>query len=444
MAESSSVKRKKPADAPAKKPRKKTQTFSPPTHNSVVTKHNSLLPKLSKMQLAELRLLSFCLAHYDSRPEFRNIESLGDVPIPQESLEHRAKVKDLIGIFPSMDSKSAYGVVRQVVLSLNSKPFQERQQLSDGSTEDVFINWFSSFSYNHDRGQFTFRLSPEIVHLVLSQHRNFTRFRLQHVYQFRSAITWKLYELLKQWVAAGRWAVALDELKVLLGVAEKYSRWESLKTVVLERAKIQINELSDIRVDYERQRSGHTTTGVIFFITTKEQEEHRKDPTIAATIGDTNNDIRLLMKVGLNETNAQHLSRLAADAGKDLKYFLDTVVARYEAKPEDSRGVKQAYVYKALLKEFMPSLFDDSGESVAKAAPRSQDKKAAAQSRENNLYASKVNKCENYKLRAAGAECPNLNQFPHCKICKRMCDLIKPVAMNNIESQEKEGSHVQG
>lgn len=384
---------------------------TPPTHKAVVTKHNKLLPKLAKMELSELRLLSYCLAHYDSRPG------------SEEKFHHQARVeftstvKDLLSIFPYMDEKSAYAVVRKAVKGINSKPFEETYTMPDGDEVEVLFYWFSGFRYYKKRGEFTFSLSQDIVYDVLNQDGNFTRFRLKDVYQFRSALTWKLYELLKQWAIAGRWPVDLDELRMSLGVPGKYPTWTNIKQWILDKSIKEINEQSDIIVRYEKKKRVRAVSGVVFFINFKEEEYRKKDPLLVGTIGDTNNDIRLLMKAGLNQTNAEYLSRLAADAGKDLSVFLERVLARYEAKLDENKPPKQAYVYKALYNEFAPSLFDNIEKKSVKIT---QDKQRKI-SNENNKYMKEVLACASYKIRESGQECSAIK--PHTKKCM-VCDRL--------------------
>lgn len=396
---------------------------SPPSLNAVVTKHNTLLPKLSKMELSELRLLTFCLAHYDSRPEHRaeqTPESDG-YPVPQEYFRFTATVQDLLDIFPGMGKQTAYAVVRQAVKGINSKPFEETFVLPSGKTENVLFYWFSGFRYSNEEGRFTFSLSPDIVDLVLSQDSNFTRFRLKHVYQFKSALTWKLYELLKQWLVAGRWAVDLDELRMALGVPGKYPIWYDLKKWLLDKCIKEINDQSDIVVRYEKKKRVRTVSGVIFFINSKENEERKNDPSIVANIGDTNNDIRLLMRAGLNQTNAEYLSILAADANKDLNIFLERVLARWEAKSDENKPSKQAYVYRSLYDEFAPSLFDNIEKKSVKIT---QDKQREI-SNENNKYMKEVIACASYKIRESGQECPAIK--PHtkkCMVCNRIFKIL--------------------
>lgn len=401
-------------------------SHTPPGLNAVVTKHNYLLPKLAKMELSELRLLTFCLAHFDSRPTSRCLdETLDDgTPLPQEVFEYQATVRDLLDIFPGMGKNTAYAVVRQAVRGINSKPFEERYELPDGSTEDVLLYWFTGFRYNNDRGQFTFKLSSDIVNLVLSQDGNFTQFRLKHVYQFKSATTWKMYELLKRWVVAGRWAVDLNELRMAVGLPGKYPTWRDLKKRILDNPIKEINDLSDITVTYEKKKRVRSVSGVVFFINSKKEEARANDPSIVANIGDTNRDVRLLMGVGINQTNAEYLSKLAAEANKDLKVFFDRVVARYEAKTDD-KPPKQAYVYKALENEFAPNLFDGQGEAPARKVDLRPKQKAT--DKKKMEYYKEATLCPHFKVREnTGCDCPVImpdNQ--KCLVCNETIERWK-------------------
>lgn len=73
-------------------------------HKSIVAKDNSLVGLLAKFELSELRLIAFCLAHYDSRTN--------------NNREIEARVDDLKEIF-SMTTKDAYSIVRRAVIGIN-------------------------------------------------------------------------------------------------------------------------------------------------------------------------------------------------------------------------------------------------------------------------------------------------------------------------------------
>lgn len=346
---------------------------NPPNLNSIVAKDNSLITKLAQMDLSELRLLSFCLAHLDSRQwDDRKIV---------------AKVRDLLAVFPSMHPNYAYDVVQRAIEGVNRKPIKD--EITDPETRHVIKKtffWFSSFEYRQGAGEFSFTLTPEIMDRLVYLRGNFTKYRLRDVYQFRSAHTWKLYEVLKQWVGLEKWRGSLDELRAFIGMEGKYPRWADFEKRALKKQVQEINALSDIWVEYEKYKDSRAVAGVIFFIKAKEEARPKAD----FTIGDTNSDLRQLLAIGINQANAEKLSRMAKDAGKDLSHLLDAVSARYDNLPEEKKAVpKGGYVYKALENELTPTLFDyadDQARPKRKVSARAKSTDPEALSGEDETW----------------------------------------------------------
>jgi plasmid replication initiation protein len=223
--------------------------MSTPDHNAVVAKNNELIGQMAKFELSELRLIAYCLAHYDSRqPDNRSF---------------KARVADLTSIFP-MEVKSAYGVIRQTMLSLGKKPLE----FQEGSKRHYW-NWFSGFTYDEGNGEFEFKITPEIQPYLLKLEGTFTKYRLRDVYQFKAASTWKMYEVLKQWVGTKKWSVELDQLRLLLGVAGKYPLWADFHKWIVEPSTKEINAVSDLSIKYEQEKRGRRIVGLVFFILQK-------------------------------------------------------------------------------------------------------------------------------------------------------------------------------
>ena len=224
-----------------------------PDHNSVVAKSNSIIDKLAKFELSELRLIAYCLAHYDSRTE--------------QNRTFTATTSDLKKIFP-INEKSAYRVIRKTVLSLAKKP----AEFTEGKTIKLY-HWFSGMEYQTDTGTFTFRVSSEMQPYLLGLKGTFTRYRLKDVYQFRAASTWKLYENVKRYEAIRSWSVELDELKLLLGVAGKYPKWYEFQRRIIAPAVDEINKQSDLEVSWEKEKRGRRVVGIVFFIDQRQPDD---------------------------------------------------------------------------------------------------------------------------------------------------------------------------
>jgi len=263
-----------------------------PDFKSVVAKDNELIEQMAKFELSELRLIAYCLAHYDSRKA--------------ENRLFRARVDDLTSLFP-IDKKSAYAVIRKTMIGLGKKPLEIRE-----NSKRYYWNWFSGFCYDEGTGEFEFKITPEIQPYLLKLEGSFTRYRLGDVYQFKAASTWKLYELLKRWLKAGSWETELDELRLLLGVAGKYPRWSSLDQWILKPTTAEINKTSDIRVSYNKLKRGRRIVGLIFEI-----RPNRPEDANAIKVNTTQEELYLALRnAGLHQKTARKYANDADRGGK--------------------------------------------------------------------------------------------------------------------------------
>ena len=351
--------------------------MNPPDHNSVVAKANEIIEKMARFDLSELRLIAYCIAHYDSRnPENRTF---------------KAYVKDLAELFP-MDEKSAYAVVQKTMDGISQKPLKVKEGKRLRTCQ-----WFSAFDYIEGEGSFEFHIGPEARPYLLGLKDTFTRYRLGDVYQFRSAITWKLYERLKQWEAKGRWNVELDALREDLGVGGKYPRWDSLSQWVVEPATKEINELSDLSVSYEKERRGRKISALTFIIKSKPPEGTIDVETPEKGL------FQALLGCGLPEIKAVQFAQDAEARGKarHLLERLPSVRARWQ---ERGKGPLQAYVVGFMKDElYQMRLFEE--ETTRKANK--------AKAKENNKLAKEAIAC----IKARGGQCDAPEDSEKCRAC---------------------------
>lgn len=298
-----------------------------PGHNSIVAKGNELIGHMAKYELSELRLIAYCLAHYDSRKD--------------DDRTITATVDDLKNLF-KMTTKDAYGVVRQAVRAVNRKPFAIE---TDRTEEEWYI--FTGFRYYKNEGYFEFKISPEAQPFLLELKGNFTRYRLGDVYQFRAASTWKLYELLKRWLSAGRWEIELDELHLMLGVAGKYPRWSNFRQWVIDPATAEINDLSDITVEYHQEKRGRRVIGLVFKVRSK-----RKDDADVIDLESPEDELhRRLLAVGISAQTAAEYARDINRQGKASR-----IIAKLPAMIERAKQRKGIAAAESVLGEIRGEL----------------------------------------------------------------------------------------
>jgi len=102
---------------------------------------------------------------------------------------------------------------------------------------------------------------------ILALRDKFTKYKIKDVYQFTSAYTWRLYELLIQNKDMKKRDFDLEEFKWKIGVAEKYCAIGDLKKRVIDPSIDEINEYSDIKIQYDQVKRGRRVTGFVFYIT---------------------------------------------------------------------------------------------------------------------------------------------------------------------------------
>ena len=267
-----------------------------PTHNSIVTKHNTLIEKMARFHLSELRLIAYCLAHYDSRKP--------------DNCSFTAKVEDLRQIFPSMGEKTAYDVIRRTMLELSKKPIEFKKD-----NKKYYWQWFTGFVYTEGKGEFEFQINPTIQPYLLDLKKHFSKYRLASVYQFKTASTWKLYENLNRWKRTGFWYVELDELRALLGVEDKYPRFNSFRERLIETSLKEINQKSDLAVHYEKETDRKTVTALKFFIDEKQGEEviNIENPKVRL--------LKLLLICGISHTASNNCAAKICRAGKEEHFI---------------------------------------------------------------------------------------------------------------------------
>lgn len=291
--------------------------------NCVVAKSNTLVPKLAKYDLQELRLIAYCLAHYDSRKP--------------DNRKFTARVDELASIFP-MDEKSAYDVIKKAVLDINNKPIE----FSDEGGRYLWT-WFAGFYYREREGIFEFAISPLIEPYLLELKERFSIFRLGDVHKFRSASTWKLYENLNVYKYIGSWVVNLDELRELLDAEGKYDRFDSLRQRLIDPSILEINEKSNLNVEYVKEREGRKVVALRFFIKTREkiyinEKEH-----------DKNMLLRLLLQAGIRRDTSEKLLQkmLSTEKEKHFLQKLPEIMNRWN----EAKGPMARYVTGALKSE---------------------------------------------------------------------------------------------
>lgn len=112
----------------------------------------------------------------------------------------------------------------------------------------------------------------------------FTQYLLSQTAQLKSVYSSRLYELLIQWRSTGKTPIInLEDFRAQLGVEEnQYKLMSDLKKRVLDLAINDINEKTDIKVNYQQHKKGRSISGFSFTFkqkkTSNQPVENKRDP----------------------------------------------------------------------------------------------------------------------------------------------------------------------
>lgn len=138
----------------------------------------------------------------------------------------------------------------------------------------VYYPWFMYIKYEINKGYIKLKFNPELAPFIiyLIKNKGYTKYLLKNVVHMESKYSMRIYELLKQYEKIGERIFDLQEIKLILGAEYKYKKYGSFKEKVLEKAKNEIYEKSDIFFTYQEIKSGVKVVKVRFIIKSKNTE----------------------------------------------------------------------------------------------------------------------------------------------------------------------------
>ncbi len=119
--------------------------------------------------------------------------------------------------------------------------------------------------------------SPYLAPFILEIKRGFTLYEIKTFLSLDSIYSKKLYRFLKKLQKYGRVEIPIEEIKFYLEVEDRYSNFHLFELYVLKPSVEEINEKTDLFVEYEKKRLGEGDRGskviaLIFSIKQKPQE----------------------------------------------------------------------------------------------------------------------------------------------------------------------------
>jgi plasmid replication initiation protein len=163
--------------------------------------------------------------------------------------------------------------LREATESIGSRMFEieTKEKLSQ-------IWLFSKVEYLFGTGSFSIEINHHAIPYFFELKNNFTAMQLKSVLNCSSKYAKRLYGVACQWRSVGSKRFEIEELKNMLGLIDKkgneqYEKVSQFKERVLDVAKAQINENTDIEIDFELKKRGRSFHWVTLHINSQKAKQ---------------------------------------------------------------------------------------------------------------------------------------------------------------------------
>lgn len=223
--------------------------------SNLVVKTHHLNTVLQNLKLAEIRIVQ--LAVVDARETGKGLTA--ETPLRIDALRY-AEVFDTT-------RQNGYLMMKEAEDTL----FNRRFSYIDDEGKLIKSRWLSQVRYLDDEGAIEVVFTPAVVQGITridGAEEFFTKYLLEQTATMTSNYSVRLYELLVQWKQAKKTPMfELQEFRGQLGVEDdEYKAMSNFKIRVLDLAVDEINEKSDLNINYTQKKKGRKIVGFTFTV----------------------------------------------------------------------------------------------------------------------------------------------------------------------------------
>lgn len=157
--------------------------------------------------------------------------------------------------------QSKYTEIPKITKKLLQKAFEIQQ-----GNKIIQLSWLSSAEYDKGTGMVELEFSPKLKPYMLGLKEFFTTYQLRNILELTCKYSIRLYEIFKSNEYRQTLKMELIELFNILKLSKAYSEYFDLKKRILEPAKKELSEKTDIEFDYKPIKTGRKVTALKFII----------------------------------------------------------------------------------------------------------------------------------------------------------------------------------
>lgn len=265
----------------------------------------------------------------------------------------------------SAQSGKNYATIKARIKSLADKSFFV---VRPGTQRETLVRWISDVDIDRGVGTVRIKLDPKLTPYLTQLKELFTQFNITYTMRMRSQYSIRLYELFKSYenlfypkkpgvAPIDYYDFNVEQLKLQLSeaidpndkgrskkktLAEKYSNWADFKRFVIDVAMREINELTDIDIEYEAFSTGaHGKKIDTLRIRLTRKNKAMKDALLSASENLKSNQLN----EELAKADALIMKEAAEDMGPILPYVsIKTGTIEYAAGADPERMAEELRV----------------------------------------------------------------------------------------------------
>jgi plasmid replication initiation protein len=226
----------------------------------VVFQHNHLIEARYSLTLQEKRLILWLISKVH--------------PDEEDFKKHELSVQEFMSLM-ELKGHANYKELQKITLGLMKKILVIKKPDDRTLTQVAWINYAH---YEEGAGKIQVSFSDAMKPFLLHLKSQFTAINITDLMQFTSIHAIRIYELLKQYQDIGERILSISEIKECCGVKDKLKKYDHFEKYLLLISQREINEKSDIYIEFERIKPSRKIEGIKFIISKNKAYELRNNP----------------------------------------------------------------------------------------------------------------------------------------------------------------------
>ena len=224
----------------------------PLTNRNIVRQHNALANAQYSLNSVETDIVMKLIAEIKKEDD--------------DLKEYRFTVTELEGYFgKQLNSRSLRTMAQEL----------RRKNITIDYDDGGFLvtGWVTNFDYRPKKGEITIMIDPKIKPYLLQLQGEYVLTDLRYILRLSSEYAKRIYTIIKSWdLSKEKFEVDVSHWQKILEVPKSMLNYADFKRKVLEVAKSQINEHTDLFIDYKEDKDGRKVTRLIWTIKPKKEK----------------------------------------------------------------------------------------------------------------------------------------------------------------------------